>query len=323
MTAEINPGIVQLVKTSAKFVHWHDDKDMMFEYEGNSVFIRGPFEKVLLFEKFLEDQIIELDQKGENDDTSEGNDSDAESNSKIHLNNLDEDIVDSNEDSFQNSSDEPYADEKHKTHYVKANIKETGDVHSQTSYSISPTDGQGNSRASSSFGRQSPGGYKIEIKSTQPEIVGIDAVDPISIFKFKRLEVRMVCGDIPKLKVDCLISSANKHLKESFGVSKALSLAGGESYRKAVENAKVEYGELSAGSCINTEPGCLPCKHVIHAVGPKSSSSHVIQELLQILQDTVKGCLEMADGLKIASVALPIIGCGKFFLTIFLLFCPL
>lgn len=59
-----------------------------------------------------------------------------------------------------------------------------------------------------------------------------------------------------------------------------------------------------------SKPGRLPCKAIVHAVGPIWSSGHMNEK--NLLYETVFNVLEEAEGRGFASVALPAISTGLY-----------
>src|SRR5689334_681962 len=76
--------------------------------------------------------------------------------------------------------------------------------------------------------------------------------------------VRLVEGDITEERVDAIVNAANQHLQHGGGVAGAIVRKGGPSIQRE-SNA---IGFTPTGSAAITGAGDLPCKFVIHAVGP-------------------------------------------------------
>ena len=69
-----------------------------------------------------------------------------------------------------------------------------------------------------------------------------------------------------------------------------------------------EYGEVSAGTVTVTGPGYLPCKHIIHAVGPIWSGGH--QGEAELLKSAIQWSIVKAEELMCRNLALPAISSG-------------
>lgn len=88
------------------------------------------------------------------------------------------------------------------------------------------------------------------------------------------------------------------------GLNKAIHLAAGENLRKACEKlGKCEIGEAKATDAYN-----LPCKYIIHTVGPVwNKGEHGEKEQLRSCYQSV---LEIAKGLQIRTIGFPSISTG-------------
>ncbi len=120
------------------------------------------------------------------------------------------------------------------------------------------------------------------------------------------LEIRL--GDITCEQVDAIVNAANAHLAHGGGVAAAISIAGGPSIQKESDAWIRQPGPVSHAQPAWTSGGSLPCKYVIHAVGPVWGSGDEEQKLA----DAVHGSLALADELGCTSLALPAISTGIF-----------
>ena len=69
------------------------------------------------------------------------------------------------------------------------------------------------------------------------------------------------------------------------------------------------HGTVSTGECAFTNAGRLPCKIVIHAVGPMYSKQDS-ERCFELLYQCVSNALSMAESLDIKSIAIPAISSG-------------
>ena len=81
----------------------------------------------------------------------------------------------------------------------------------------------------------------------------------ISVFK----------DDLTKHCVDVIVNAANSTLNHVVGLAKAVVEAGGEEIQEECEKFIIEHGPLLDGQVAVTASGNLPCKRIVHAVGPK------------------------------------------------------
>ncbi|XP_051540548.1 protein mono-ADP-ribosyltransferase PARP14-like isoform X2 [Myxocyprinus asiaticus] len=132
-------------------------------------------------------------------------------------------------------------------------------------------------------------------------------------------EVRMPGGvtvtvrkaDICKLNVDAVVNAANEDLQHTGGVALALLKAAGPHLQQCCDRYTKVNGRLRAGDAVITEAGQLPCKYVVHAVGPRFSNSDR-PTAVKCLRHAVRESLNMASGKNCSSIAVPTISSGIF-----------
>jgi O-acetyl-ADP-ribose deacetylase len=115
-----------------------------------------------------------------------------------------------------------------------------------------------------------------------------------------RLEV--VEGDIAALDVDAVANAANDHLWMGAGVAGALKRAGGEE----IEREAVAKGPIPLGTAVATGAGRLKAKHVLHG----AVMGQDLRTSADLIRQTTRSCLELADELGAQSLALPAFGTG-------------
>lgn len=117
----------------------------------------------------------------------------------------------------------------------------------------------------------------------------------------------IVRNDIARVRADVLVNAANERLAAGGGVCGAI-FAGAGASRMAAACAKI--GHCPTGSAVTTPGFDLPCRWVVHAVGPIwRGGAHGERELLQSCYRSVFA--EVAS-LGAASVAFPLISAGIF-----------
>jgi O-acetyl-ADP-ribose deacetylase (regulator of RNase III) len=77
--------------------------------------------------------------------------------------------------------------------------------------------------------------------------------------------LRLVYGDITERDVDVIVNAANSYLKHGGGVAAAIVRKGG----KIIQEESDKIGFVPVGSSAITVSGRLPCKSIIHTVGPR------------------------------------------------------
>ena len=122
------------------------------------------------------------------------------------------------------------------------------------------------------------------------------------------LTLQLVQGDLTEEHVDAIVNAANTHLQHGGGVAGAISRRGG-SQIQAESDAWVRlHGPVPHEQPAYTGAGKLPCRYVIHAVGPVWGEGLEDKKL----HVAVAGTLELAGQLDLASVAFPAISTGIF-----------
>ena len=125
------------------------------------------------------------------------------------------------------------------------------------------------------------------------------------------IKVYVYKAHITKLPVDAIANAANEQLSDGWGVAYAIARTAGYSLKNEGDDYIRRHGPLKVTEVAVTTGGSLPCKKVLHAVGPRWSDYTDKAECRQHLVDTVFICLLKADGLGFTSVALPSISSGK------------
>ena len=117
-------------------------------------------------------------------------------------------------------------------------------------------------------------------------------------------------GDIVQESTDAIVNAANESLEHAGGLAKAILDAGGLDIQEQ-SNMHVQFnGKVFPGTCALLGAGALPCKRVIHAVGPRWVDGSKGEE--HILYLTVYNSLKCACEEKLKSIAFPAIGTGIF-----------
>lgn len=117
-------------------------------------------------------------------------------------------------------------------------------------------------------------------------------------------DLLVIRGDITEQRVDAIVNAANGDLAHGGGLAAAIVRKGGDEIQaESWSKAPVPVGEAVA-----TGAGRLPCRHVIHAVGPRFGEGDEEAKLRRAVQSA----LACAEALGLASVAVPAISTGIF-----------
>lgn len=118
----------------------------------------------------------------------------------------------------------------------------------------------------------------------------------------------LVHGDLTEERVDVIVNAANERLEHGGGVAAAIAKAGGDTIRAESSRWIREHGPIDHTSPAITGAGNLPCKAVIHALGPRRGSGREESKL----RAAVQAALHLADQQGFESLALPPISTGIF-----------
>ncbi|XP_007231225.3 protein mono-ADP-ribosyltransferase PARP14 [Astyanax mexicanus] len=118
-------------------------------------------------------------------------------------------------------------------------------------------------------------------------------------------------ADICKFKVDAVVNAANEDLKHIGGLAFALLKAAGPSLQDDSDRYVAVNGKVQPGNAITTGAGRLPCKYVVHAVGPRYSDTDsftAVRRLRQAVRESLKQAIEK----QCTTIAVPAISSGIF-----------
>ena len=123
-------------------------------------------------------------------------------------------------------------------------------------------------------------------------------------------KLRLVIGDITKIRVDAIVNAANSALRAGGGVDGAIHRSGGPAIQRELDEIRAKSGSCPTGSAVVTTAGALPAQYVIHAVGP------IYQDGLHGEPDQLascyRQCLELAEERGSRTVSFPAISTGAY-----------
>lgn len=118
--------------------------------------------------------------------------------------------------------------------------------------------------------------------------------------------MELVQGDITTEETDAIVNAAGPRLSHGGGVAAAIARKAGPALVAESHTWVEEHGPVGHERPAYTTAGDLPCKVVIHAVGPVWGDGDEDQKL----RTTVAGALGRAGELQLESVSLPAISTG-------------
>lgn len=123
--------------------------------------------------------------------------------------------------------------------------------------------------------------------------------------------IKVLRADICQFKVDAVVNASNEDLKHIGGLALALLNAAGPSLQQLSDQYIAKHGQVSPGDAITTGAGSLPCKYVVHAVGPRYHSTNK-DTAVRKLKQAVRESLKQAVFNRCSSIAVPAISSGIF-----------
>jgi len=113
-------------------------------------------------------------------------------------------------------------------------------------------------------------------------------------------------GDITREQVDAIVNAANSRLLHGGGVAGAIVRRGGRS----IQEESLRIAPVPTGSAKATGAGQLPCRMVIHAVGPVWGGGNAGEE--RLLAAAVQAALSIAHTSRLTTISFPAISAGIF-----------
>ncbi|HTC35894.1 MAG TPA: O-acetyl-ADP-ribose deacetylase [Bryobacteraceae bacterium] len=123
-------------------------------------------------------------------------------------------------------------------------------------------------------------------------------------------KLRLLIGDITKLRVDAIVNAANSGLRGGGGVDGAIHRAGGSVIMRDLDAIRTRESGCPTGSAVMTGAGALPAKYVFHAVGPIYHDG--LHGEPEQLASCYRKCLELAEQNGVRSISFPAISTGAY-----------
>lgn len=120
--------------------------------------------------------------------------------------------------------------------------------------------------------------------------------------------IKLIQGDITKLKVDAIVNAANSSLLGGGGVDGAIHRAGGKAILDECIAIRNKQGGCKTGEAVITTGGNLPAQYVIHTVGPVYNSGN--GNVSELLANCYRSSLKLAVEREIKTIAFPNISTG-------------
>ena len=121
-------------------------------------------------------------------------------------------------------------------------------------------------------------------------------------------KISLKIGDITKIAIDAIVNAANSSLMGGGGVDGAIHKAGGSTLLAECQEIVKTIGSCKTGEAVITNAGNLPCRKVIHTVGPIWHGG--TQNEAALLASCYKNSLDLAVKYHLTTIAFPNISTG-------------
>jgi O-acetyl-ADP-ribose deacetylase (regulator of RNase III) len=123
-------------------------------------------------------------------------------------------------------------------------------------------------------------------------------------------KLRLLVGDITKIRVDAIVNAANSALRGGGGVDGAIHRTGGPTIMRELDAIRDKAGGCPTGSAVATGAGSLPAQSVFHAVGPIYRDGRHREP--EQLADCYRACMDLAEKHGARTVSFPAISTGAY-----------
>jgi O-acetyl-ADP-ribose deacetylase (regulator of RNase III) len=123
-------------------------------------------------------------------------------------------------------------------------------------------------------------------------------------------KLRLLVGDITKIRVDAMVNAANSGLRGGGGVDGAIHRAGGPALMHELDGIRGSAGGCPTGSAVATGAGSLPAQYVFHAVGPVYHDGRHGEP--EQLANCYRTCMDLAEQHGVRTISFPAISTGAY-----------
>jgi O-acetyl-ADP-ribose deacetylase len=120
--------------------------------------------------------------------------------------------------------------------------------------------------------------------------------------------IKLIRGDITKIKADAIVNAANTSLLGGGGVDGAIHRAGGPAILADCRRIRDRQGGCEVGEAVITSGGNLPARYVIHTVGPVWQDGQHHED--DLLASAYRNSLRLAVAHQLKTIAFPNISTG-------------
>ncbi len=122
--------------------------------------------------------------------------------------------------------------------------------------------------------------------------------------------IKLLLGDITKIRVDAIVNAANSSLLGGGGVDGAIHRAGGRAILDECRKIVERQGGCPTGEAVITTAGNMPARYVIHTVGPVWHGGMNNED--QLLANAYSNSLRLAVDNGVKTIAFPNISTGVY-----------